>query len=246
MGNPNIITATMTEQPPKIKLVRLAHVYYTHTDLEVARQFLIDFGFVIAEDRGDTIFFKGYGTEPFVYCATKGEENWFGGAAFVVESLADLELASSTLPNATPIEDSPAPGGGKRVTFRDPVDDFPVHLVYGQTPIPKTGPQLPELDYNFPENKHRAVNRTQRFKKAPAPIHKLGHYGCCVTDYARTFEFYTTRFNLKPSDIIHEPSGKDVSTFLHLDRGMEAVDHHTFFFFEGQSFTSVAPCGRPY
>lgn len=221
------------QQIPKIKLVRIAHVYYTHSDLDKARQFLLDFGFQIAEDRGDTVFYKGYGTEPFVYCATKGTENSFGGAGFVVESLADLELASKTLPDASAVEDSDAPGGGKRVTFRDPVDGYPFHLVYGQTPV-ATSAHLPELEYNFPEAKHRAVNKTQRFKKGPAPVHKLGHFGCCVTNYAKTFEFYTTRFNLKATDVIHDAKGTDNTAFLHLDRGMEQVDHHTFFIFEGE------------
>jgi catechol 2,3-dioxygenase-like lactoylglutathione lyase family enzyme len=225
----------MTADNPqtKVKLVRIAHVYYTHTDLEQARQFLLDFGFQIASDRGDTIFFKGYGTEPFIYVATKGDVNSFGGAGFAVESLADLELASKTLPKATSIEDSDAPGGGKRVTFRDPVDDFPFHLVHGQTPVERSA-HLPELEYNYPATKNRVVNRTQRFKKGPAPVHKMGHFGCCVTDFAKALKFYTSRFNLKPSDLIHDGKGRDVSTFLHLDRGPEPVDHHTFFFFEGE------------
>ncbi|KAK3987198.1 Glyoxalase/Bleomycin resistance protein/Dihydroxybiphenyl dioxygenase [Cladorrhinum sp. PSN332] len=221
--------------PQKIKLVRIAQVYYTHADLDVARQFLLDFGFTIAEDRGDTVFFKGYGADPFVYAATKGDSNEFGGASFVVESLEDLELAAATLPKATPVHDADTPGGGKRVTFRDPVDDFPFHLVYGQTAV-QLSAHLPELDYNYPQSKHRPVNKTQRFKKAPSPIHKLGHFGCCVTDFAKAFEFYTTRFNLKPSDVIYGQDGKDHSTFLHLDRGMEQVDHHTFFFFEGPKY----------
>ncbi|KAK5655500.1 hypothetical protein OQA88_5771 [Cercophora sp. LCS_1] len=220
---------------PKIKLVCVAHVYYTHANLPLAKEFLLDFGFTIARETPTEIFFKGYGTEPFLYCATAGEANVFGGAAFVVESLSDLELAASTLPNATPIHDLPGPGGGQRVTFLDPVDKFPVHLVYDQTPIPVSA-HLPELEYNFPQSKHRPVNATQRFQKGPAMIHKLGHYGCCVTDFAAAFEFYTTRFNLKPSDVIYGADGKDHSTFLHLDRGMEQVDHHTFFFFEGPKF----------
>ncbi|KAK3386867.1 Glyoxalase/Bleomycin resistance protein/Dihydroxybiphenyl dioxygenase [Podospora didyma] len=223
------------EQPPKIKLVRVAHVYYTHVNIDDAKQFLLDFGFTVADDRGDTIYFKGYGAEPFVYCVTKGEANEFGGAGFVVESLEDLELASRTLPQATPVHDSDAPGGGKRVTFRDPVDGFPFHLAYGQTAVPMAA-HLPELEYNFPETKHRTVNRTQRFQKAPAAVHKMGHFGCCVTDFAKAFAFYTTRFNLKPSDLVHDAEGKDISTFLHLDRGMEQVDHHAFFFFEGPKF----------
>jgi hypothetical protein len=30
----------------------------------------------------------------------------------------------------------------------------------------------------------------------PAPIHKFGHFGMVVTDFAKTYEFYTSRFNL--------------------------------------------------
>lgn len=80
----------------------------------------------------------------------------------------------------------------------------------------------------------------------------------CVTDFAKAFQFYTTRFNFKPSDVsfspdwiimrlnayspmascdmiqlVHDSTGRDITTFLHLDRGSEMVDHHCFFFFEG-------------
>jgi len=224
----------MTVTHPKIKLVRIAHMNYTHSNFEEAHEFLLNFGFTVVENRGDTIFYKGYGTEPFVYCASKGAEKSFGGAAFVVESIEDLELASKTLPRATEIHDLDAPGGGKRVTFYDPVDGFPMHLVYGQEQVPKSA-HLPELSYNFPDAKHRPVNKLQRFKQGPAPVHKLGHFGCCVTDFPKTFDFYTSRFNLKPTDIIHD-NGTDITAFMHLDRGKEQVDHHTFFFYAGPKF----------
>ncbi|KAB8235781.1 uncharacterized protein BDW43DRAFT_298802 [Aspergillus alliaceus] len=57
----------------------------------------------------------------------------------------------------------------------------------------------------------------------------------CVTNFAKALGFYTTRFNFKPRDLIHDPAGKDITTFLHLDRGEELVDHHSLFFFEGPS-----------
>jgi len=41
------------------------------------------------------------------------------------------------------------PGGGKRVTFYDPVDGFPFHLVYGQTPVALEDPGFPALKYNY-------------------------------------------------------------------------------------------------
>lgn len=219
----------------KISLNRIAHVYYTHKNLEAAHQFLLDFGLSPVQHSDDKIYYRGYGTEPFVYCAMKGTEDKFSGTGWVVDSLEDLELAT-TLPDATPIHDSDAPGGGKRVTFYDPVDHFPWHLVYGQTALEITN-SFPELEFNFPTNKNRAVNKTQRFKKGPAPVHKLGHFGLCVTDFKKAFEFYTTHFNFKPSDVVYDPkTGADITTFCHLDRGSEWVDHHSFFFFEGPKF----------
>lgn len=220
----------------KIKLLRIAHIYYIHTNLEKVHEFLLDFGFVETERRPDRVFYKGYGTEPFVYCAIKGQENYFGGAAFVVDSLLDLELASKTLPSATPIKELDGPGGGKIVTFKDPVDGYSFHLVYGQSCVePNTDKDLPQLVFNFPMEKHREVNLTQRFKKAPAPIHKIGHFGCCVTDFEKSYEFYTSRFNFKASDLLHDGKGRDVMVFMHLDLGLEEVDHHCFFFYQGKS-----------
>lgn len=100
-----------------------------------------------------------------------------------------------------------------------------------------------------PTNKNRAGNEFQRFEKGPAPVHKMGHFGMVVTNFEKAFDFYTSRFNFKPSDVsslhlrrpldspasqlVYNDSGKDITTFLHLDRGKELVDHHCFFFFEG-------------
>lgn len=221
--------------PAKINLKRIAHVYYIHKDLDKAHQFLLDFGFSVAKKVDDKIYYRGYGTEPFLYCATKGPEDKFGGTGWVVESMEDLQTASDTLPNATKIHDSDAPGGGKRVTFYEPVDNCPFHLVFGQNAAEMTD-TFPELEYNFPTSKHRAVNKTQRFKKGPAPIHKLGHFGLCVTDYNTAYQFWTSQFNLKPSELIYDDSGADITTFMHLDRGSEWVDHHAFFFFGGPKF----------
>lgn len=36
--------------------------------------------------------------------------------------------------------------------------------------------------------------------------------------------------------LIHDERGRDITTFLHLDRGEELVDHHCFFFFEGPKY----------
>ncbi|KAF4464554.1 23-dihydroxybiphenyl-12-dioxygenase [Fusarium albosuccineum] len=182
----------------RIKLVRIAHVYYTHRNISAARSFLADFGFEIAHQSQNETYYRGTGAEPFVYCASEGTEDSFGGAAFVVESMDDLNYAAQSLPHATEVHEmKDVPEGGFQVTFKDPIDGFPFHLVYGQTPIDGLEKDLSERDFNF------------------------------------AYEFYTSRFNFTASDLIYNDDGKNITTFLHLDRDKELVDHHCFFFFEG-------------
>lgn len=137
----------------KINLVRIAHVYYKHQDIEKAHAFAEDFGFVEASRSGNKTYYRGYGTEPFVLCIESAPESVFGGAAFVVESEDDLVYASANLPKevkATEVyELTDAPGGGKCVTFYDPADGFPFHLVHGQTPADMRDPQFPAEKVNY-------------------------------------------------------------------------------------------------
>lgn len=49
--------------------------------------------------------------------------------------------------------------------------------------------------------KNRPAGNFQRFEKRPAPVHKLGHFGVCVTNFAKSYEFYTSKFNFFPSDV---------------------------------------------
>ncbi|GAP91945.2 putative glyoxalase family protein [Rosellinia necatrix] len=228
--------------PRKIQLVRIAHVYYKYKDLEDARRFLLDFGFseekkIGGEGEGETIYFRGYGTEPWVLCATRAAQPEFGGAAFVVESDEDLRIAAETLPGASAVyELADAPGGGRCVTFHDPVDGWPMHLVHGQRSVDMLDIPLPRTPVNYPTEKNRPANKTQRFTKRPAPIHKLGHFGVRTTSFAKAHEFYCSRFNLIASDIVHDAEGIDRTVFYRLNRGDEEVDHHSFFLAEGASY----------
>ena len=97
----------------------------------------------------EKIYYKGYGSEPFLYCSSKGQDNAFGGGAFVVESRADLEYAARTIPTASKIHELvDTPGGGECVTIKDPVDGWPLHLVYGQEQKEVSEPHS-EREYNF-------------------------------------------------------------------------------------------------
>ncbi|CAJ2501856.1 Uu.00g047090.m01.CDS01 [Anthostomella pinea] len=232
----------MAGAPRKIQLVRLAHVYYMYKNLEKAVAFLNDFGFTevkrTSDNNIDKVYFRGYGSEPWLICAIKAGVNRFCGAGFVIESEEDLQIAADTLPRASGIYElgKDVPGGGKCVTFHDPVDDYLMHLVYGQETVAMLDVPLPHEAVNYPTEKNRPVNKTQRFKKRPAPVHKLGHFGVRTTNFAKAHEFYSSHFNFLASDLIHDAEGVDRTVFYRLDRGEDEVDHHVFFFAEGPSY----------
>lgn len=227
------------ENDPRIRLLSTAYVVYNHADLSSARTFLLDFGLTIASEvPGQEIHFKGYGTEPFVYTARQSPtpNSFFSGAAYAVESRAELSRAIAIVPGcrSSSIEKLDAPGGGEVVTLTDPAGHT-VYLVHGQTKIqnptrpPCTTTHAP-TNYEFAGQKPRQ-GVFQRFEPGPAPVHRWGHYGVTYPPgmYQDMYDWYTTYLALAPSDVVYK-DGKPITCFFHIDRGLEFADHHAFFF----------------
>jgi hypothetical protein len=225
------------EDGPRIRLLTTAHVIYNHADLAAARRFLLDFGLTISSETPEReIYFKGYGTEPFVYVARQSptSSSFFGGAAYEVESRTELSRATCQIPGCSAITKLDAPGGGESVTLTDPVSHA-VHLVYGQTkttnaqPPPCTQKDVP-TNFEFSDQKPRQ-GVFQRFEPGPASVHRWGHYGVTYPagSYQAMYDWYTTYLALTPSDVVYK-DGKPVTCFFHIDRGLEFTDHHAFFF----------------
>jgi hypothetical protein len=63
---------------------------YQHPDLDQITVFLQDFGMRVVKKMADQIWYRGYGTDQYVYHAQRGEKKFLGGA-FEVESYQDLE-----------------------------------------------------------------------------------------------------------------------------------------------------------
>lgn len=209
--------------PPPILLDRLAHVCYQHPDLNEAKRFLLDFGLLVEKEEPDRIFFRGYGPEPVIYIATKGKRAFLGGT-WVVQSMAELEKTVS-YHNAPRIQDMDAPGGGKYVTLRDP-NDMVVRLVFGQTL--RSAETYGAVIMNASSTKPRK-GEFVRLKPGPSEVYKLGHYGFSVhlPHFMKVRNWYTTTFNLKVTDSVFDTStNEDITSFLHIDKGAEFVDHH--------------------
>ncbi|OQV03520.1 hypothetical protein CLAIMM_08556 [Cladophialophora immunda] len=222
---------------PKINVMSLAHVHYQHPDLDKAIAFFEDFGLVKALQTNETVYLCGSSPHPYLYIAERSPDNQrhFIGGYWVAESLQDLKTAASH-PDASPIEEIEGPGGGQVVRLRDP-HGFVLGIVHGQSLRSTEDSELRlELPDSVPisnystEKKRRGGAR--RFKHGPSPVYKLGHYGLTVpqAQYRDTIEWYSAVLNLKGTDAIFNPKTHDeVTCFVHIDRGAEYTDHHSFF-----------------
>jgi hypothetical protein len=129
---PDMLIPPIANDPSKVQLARISHVYFEHPDLEKFARFANDFGFVEEKRIGDTIYFRGYGRDPYVYVASKSKDGKqrFRGPAFVAASEEEFDKAAK-LGGAQVGSLGNAPGGGKIITFSRPDNTF-FHVVYGQ------------------------------------------------------------------------------------------------------------------
>lgn len=220
----------LPEHDQRVRILKTAFVTYYHEDLAKAREFLLDFGFAVAEERaGKEIFFRGFGSEPFVYVARQAEDrsSSFGGGAYEVETRYELEKAAR-MSTATAIYPLDSPGGGEAVTITDPAG-YKIHFVFGQQPRVADDLKQQKLTVNYVDEKPR-LGSFQRLPAGPAPVYRRGHVGVAypVGTYQEMFDWYTKNFSFAPTDILYK-DGKPSTCFLHIDRGLEYTEHHAFF-----------------
>lgn len=78
------------DRDAQVKITKVSHMRYQHPDIAEITTFLRDFGMSVAQKAEGKRWFKGYGTDQYVYYAQEGEKKFLGGA-FEVESYAELE-----------------------------------------------------------------------------------------------------------------------------------------------------------
>lgn len=208
---------------PLLRAIDTAYVMFQVPDLQRQKSFLEDFGMVEARESEEVLYMRGYGTNPFIYEAHKGNEPRFLGAGFLVESAEELGRASSEA--GVPIENITGPGGGQRVRLRDP-DGFFVDLVYGREQVAALETRRESLPVNLPDQKNR-INRGQRTPLAPSAVERFGHYVLMVSDFESSWKWYRKYLGLLPTDVLCTGKGTPALAFSRLDRGDMPSDHHT-------------------
>jgi catechol 2,3-dioxygenase-like lactoylglutathione lyase family enzyme len=210
---------------PVIKVADIAWLEFEKPDLDRAENFARAFGFTTALRTRNEVQLRG--TDPGAPCVIlrRGTRSRFVGTAFTAQDEVDvLRLADAT--GAT-VKALPESIGGVSVDLVDP-SGIPVQVVAGTHVLPV----LPGQDahvFNFGDQLLR-TNATQRPRRAPARVQRLGHVVVQTTRYTEALTWYLDNLGMVVSDFLYYPGQRDrgpVMSFIRCDRGPVPADHHT-------------------
>jgi catechol 2,3-dioxygenase-like lactoylglutathione lyase family enzyme len=200
-------------------------------DLDVAEEFLTDFGMVKVDRTNDRLFMRGTGPDPVIHITHLGDPK-FIGLAFRTNNEDDLEKAAK-MEGASEIEDLDAPGGGRVVRLTDP-HGYSVEIVSGQQPADEIA--VPRFKVNDVENHDVRAGVLTRIPPGPSHVQRLGHAVIMTTDIMGGTKWYRDTLGLVASDEVYVEGDKEkvIATFNRIDAGEEFVDHHTFLCVQGE------------
>lgn len=207
------------------RATQLAFLRFEKTDLDAARRFWTDFGFVTVSGDADELVLRGADASPALVVARRAAQPRFVGAAFLVPADTDFErLRSESGGRALAAHE--IPGGGRGICLHDP-DGNEVWLItdWGSVaplPLRATVP----AGANVLGHRSR-VNATVRSPIEPATIGRAGHFVLQTPDFAAMASWYMRHIGIIPTDVQYLEDGSPMLTFFRLDLGATPADHHT-------------------
>lgn len=215
---------------PRVKVADIAYGRLRSPDLDVAEEFLTNFGMVRAARTKSALYMRGADPAHHVHVTELGEPK-FVGLAFTAANEEDLQRAAE-IDGASPIEAIDEPGGGKRVRLTDPLG-YQVEVVHG---IEKLAP-LPvcRLAMNDGPAGLKRKGELMRIARGPSQVKRIGHGVIMSTQFPKVLAWYRETLGLISSDDIYVGERSNVvASFNRCDRGEEYVDHHVFFCMQGE------------
>lgn len=206
-----------------VKVTDIAFARLQSPDLDVAEQFLTDFGMLRVARTSNALYMRGTGPTHHIHVTHLGTPR-FLGLAFHVESEEDLQRMAQAS-GAGGIENMDEPGGGSRVRVKDP-HGYQMELIWGA----KQHPELPVRSVT------RARDEVLRIAPGPSQVKRLGHAVIMTQNAKDKIRWYREMFGFVPSDEVYAGSKDNIiASFNRCDRGGTHVDHHTFLCIEGSA-----------
>jgi hypothetical protein len=210
---------------PVIKVADIAWLEFEKPDLARAEAFAHAFGFATVMRTENELLLRGTDAGAPCVIVRRGSGTRFLGAAYQARDEADvLRLANATGSDAKPLPDAI---GGVTVDLIDP-SGVPVHVVAGMQPLEALPSQTPHT-FNL-GHELRRVNATQRPRREPTKVQRLGHLVLQTTKYLETLNWYLDNLGMIVSDFLYYPGQRDrgpTMSFIRCDRGSTPADHHT-------------------
>lgn len=208
-----------------VKVTDIAHGRLASPDLDLAEEFLTDFGMVRVARTNNALYMRGTDPEHHLHVTELGDPK-FIGVAFYAASENDLKQAAK-LDGASDVHDIDEPGGGKRVVLTDP-NGFQVELIHGQE---KHDPlDVRQLTYNTGFERYNRTGNLQRVPMRASHVKRSAHCVIKTTDIRKSNAWYQEVLGLKTTDEVYmEDRDNLLAIFNHIDaEGDTYVDHHTF------------------
>lgn len=206
-----------------VKAIDLAYVRVRAPDLEQARIFFKDFGFIENPSDGDALSLRGLGPEPEILIVEPGSRG-LAAIGFAAGQQHDLDRFAEAAGGV--VSRRNRPGGGWQAIAHDP-DGNQVELVWGITPVEAISIDRPNT--NESGDRHRRRGDVRRPPSGPSHILRLGHVVLTTQQPEPLAQWYRDMFGFLVSDVIYDGSKDNVLlSFNRLDRGNEYVDHHVF------------------
>lgn len=210
---------------PVIKVTDIAWLEFEKPDLQRAEAFARAFGFATSLRTGEELHLRGSDSTAPCVIVRRGNRSRFLGVAFAAVDGADLlRLATATGARTRPL---PAAIGGMAVDLVDP-GGVPVHVVAGMHSLGALPTQALHR-YNMGHD-FRRINATQRPRREPTTVQRLGHLVMQSTKYLETLNWYLDTLGMIVSDFLYFPGQRDrgpTMSFIRCDRGSTPADHHT-------------------
>ena len=210
---------------PLTKMIDLAYGRLRAPDLDVAEEFLTNFGMVRAERTPTALYMRGTDPAPHIHVTEKGEPG-FVGLAYYAASLDDLKRLASS-PGASAVESVDEPGGGKRVRLREP-NGYQVEVLYG---VKKLKPiSVKRQPLNMGQDSLKRAGTVLRLPPGASRVKRIGHGVMAVPDVKTTVAWFREMLGFIGSDDVYEGSEDNlIGSFNRFNRGSTYVDHHSLF-----------------
>ncbi|RSL40752.1 hypothetical protein CEP54_016030 [Fusarium duplospermum] len=183
-----------------------------HPDLEKAKKFFADFGLILALEKDDKIYFRGFGIDQFCYVAEKTSDG--------------KRKLRATLGSCSPL-----PSWRRQPSCRAQRRSMTLtHRAEETWSLSKTDLLGEKVTLIYGQEDRVPEPRERPDRDLPPKAHKLGHYGyeVNVDKIHEVFGWYVKTFNRKRADTLFQPRrNKTVMKLIPLDKGKEDVEHHS-------------------